>query len=134
MANADTAPLTVSMPTTIHSCAWPVMISAAAAPCVTAVSAWETCMTVVREKRSDTTPPTSRKSTMAAVRAVSTWARAAAESLMWSTAKARPTGAIAEPTVETVRAAKYHANRRSRSTPRASDHEVVTVGPAGGRP
>ena len=31
---------------------------------------------------------------------------------MWSTAKASATVTIADPACETVRAAKYHANRR----------------------
>ena len=82
--NADAAPLTASMPVIIQRSAWPLMTSAAAVPWVTAVSAWASCRTVVRDIRSETTPPTRRKSTIAAVRAVSTCASAPAESVRCS--------------------------------------------------
>jgi hypothetical protein len=69
---------------------------------------------------------------MAAVRAVRTWASALPESVRCRTAKARATGAMAVPAVETVRAAKYHANRRWRRTSTDSRH-VIGRSPSGTR-
>jgi hypothetical protein len=69
---------------------------------------------------------------MAAVRTVSTCASAPPESVRLRTANASATGAMAVPAVETVRAAKYQANRRCPRTPRAS--RQVTGPLPSGRP
>ena len=117
IVNADTAPLTPSMTVSCVSVASPLMMRYAASAWVRQVSTCETWSTTMREKRSATTPPTRRKTTIVRVRTPSTCASALADGSMCSTAKASATGTMTEPAVETVRAVKYHANRRSASAP-----------------
>ena len=60
-------------------------------------------MTVERENRSATTPPTSRNTTIGTKRAASTSPSALAEPVRSSTAKVSAMGAMAVPTVEMTR-------------------------------
>ena len=74
-------------------------------PWVSADSTLAVRTTVERENRSETTPPTSRNSTIGMVRAASTRPRAPAESVRSSTAKASAIGAMVDPAVDVTRAA-----------------------------
>ncbi len=112
---ADTVPLTTSRTMTIQRSAVPLITRNATIPWVAADITLETCSTRVRGNRSATTPPKSRNSTIGAVRAASTCPRAAAESVMSSTANASATPAIIEPRVLLKREAKYHAKLAWRS-------------------
>jgi hypothetical protein len=74
-------------------------------PWVSADSRFEVRTTAERENRSETTPPTSRKSTIGRVRAASTRPRPLAEPVRSSTANASAIGAMVEPAVDVTRAA-----------------------------
>jgi hypothetical protein len=105
MVNADTVPLRASMATSVHRLAEPVMTSTATTVWVAPDNRFAVRMTAVRENRSETTPPMRMNSTIGTVRAASTRPSAVAEWVIASTAKVRATGAIADPAVETTRAA-----------------------------
>ena len=70
-------------------------------------------MTIDRENRSATTPPTSMKTTIGMVRAAITTPRALAEPVRSRTANVMAIGAITEPVVEMSRPVKYQANLAS---------------------
>ena len=127
MVKAVTAPLIASMATIEATVALPVMTSQATTPWVSAVSTCDTCSTTRRENRSETTPPTSRKTIIAVVRAAITRPSATAVCSTSSTAKASATGAIDEPVRETVRAMKNQ--RKSLSRNASQESESFTTAP-----
>ena len=69
---ADTSPCTADSAMTIQSSAVPVITRNAMAPCVNADVRFDSCSTTARGKRSATTPPKSRNSTIGIVCAAST--------------------------------------------------------------
>jgi len=105
---AITAPLTASSTTSIQIWALSVITSPAATAWVPPITTMPTLSTKVSGRRSATTPPKSRNSTIGTVLAASTSPSALVELSMDSTANASATPAIVLPAVFTVLATKYH--------------------------
>ncbi len=99
---ASAVPFSASRQMSIQISAVPVMTRAAAAAWVTPSRVAPSRITTVRDTRSATTPPSSRKRIVGIVLAASTKPRSAAEFEIDSTAKARATPDIVVPTRFTV--------------------------------
>ena len=105
----------------------PVITSSARAPCASPAPVLHTRITRARPKRSATTPPTSRNTTIGMLWAASTWPSATDESSSSSTANASATPAIVVPDMLTTRAAAYRRKLRSR---RGAKTPIRFIGPS----
>ncbi len=104
---AETVPCTTLRATSIHSSAAPVITSAAIRPWVIAEAMLDTWMTTLRGNRSAITPPHSRSRTIGMLCAARTRPRApGSSSVIFRTANASATDAIALPSMLTKREAK----------------------------
>lgn len=119
-ANARDAPTNACSPASSTMLRLPANTTPVVALCASALTQSAVISTCLRGRRSATTPPTGSSTSMAADCAARTRPRSPTRPVACSTANASPTGAIAVPSSDAVRAPSSSRKSRARSGAKAT--------------